>query len=324
MARVAAAGLAYGIELLSIRGLAAVFYVVCAQGLLALTDSFAPFVAAEMSVWQFHVVRAGMMLPVILIAIRLMRTGDRLIPAAPRAVLVRTLLNVAALGSYFAVLPQVPLAQAAAGLFTAPVWVVLFLALRDGVWPSRNSVAAAIVGFSGVVLALGSGGEMTTDLAAFVPIGSGALYALSVIATNRACAVEAPCSLLFWNVLGFALLGAAGMAAVPLIGANADTVAALPHLLTGPRSVAPDMLVLIAMLGCMSILAVGLLTRGYQTGEAQSVALFDYSYLVWAAGFSALLWDKVPSGVEIAGLVLILLAGASALSRPQPQGTAAA
>ena len=319
MARALVAGYVEGFGTLYARGLAAAFFVVGAQGLLALTDSFAPFVAAEMSVWQFHVIRAGMMLPVILIAIRMMGTGQRFWPRAPGAVAVRTILNVAALGSYFAVLPQVPLAQAAAGLFTAPVWVVLFLALREGRLPDRHSFSAALIGFSGVVMALGSGGELTSDPAAFVPVVSGALYALSVLSTNRRCAHEAPCSLLFWNVLGFAILGAAGMAVVAVMSPDAAAIAARPHLIMGPQWVAPAMLVLIAILGAMSILAVGLLTRGYQTGNAQYVALFDYSYLIWAAVFSATLWDRAPSHYELIGLCLILLAGAGALFRTTSQ-----
>ena len=306
---------AYGYRSVQIRSLGAVSFVLGAQALLALTDSFAPFVAAEMSVWQFHVIRAGMMLPVILAAILVMGTWHRLRPSAPGAVGVRTFLNVAALGSYFAVLPQIPLAQAAAGLFTAPIWVVVFLAVRDRAWPNRHSFSAAMLGFAGVVLALGGDGSFATDPAAFVPLASGALYALSVLSTNRKCAHEAPCSLLFWNVLGFCLLGILGMLAVEAIAPGAETVAALPHLLAGPQWVAPSMLVLIAILGCMSILAVGLLTRGYQTGDANYVALFDYSYLVWAAAFSALIWDNVPELQSLAGLVLILVAGACALTK---------
>ena len=45
-------------------GAAAAFLVVAAQGLFALTDSFALFVAEDMSIWQFQAIRAALMLPV--------------------------------------------------------------------------------------------------------------------------------------------------------------------------------------------------------------------------------------------------------------------
>ena len=287
----------------------AAMLIVGAQGLLALTDSFAPFVAAEMSVWQFHVVRAGMMLPVILLAIRALGTWGRLIPRAVWPVILRTALNVIALGAYFAVLPVLPLAQAAAGLFTAPIWVVIFLSIRSGTPPDLRSVAAALVGFAGVALALGAGADIAADPVALVPIGAAALYALSVLVTNGSCQGEAPCSLLFWNVFGFFLLGLGGMAWIALGISSPEAAASNPHLLAPMTGVAPIMLLLIAGLGCCSILAVGLVTRGYQIGEPSSVALFDYSYLIWAALFSGLIWGVSVDLTNLAGLALILGAG---------------
>lgn len=288
--------------------------IVGAQGLLALTDSFAPFVAAEMSVWQFHVVRAGMMLPVILLAIRAMGTWSHLVPRALWPVILRTVLNVVALGAYFAVLPVLPLAQAAAGLFTAPIWVVIFLSIRNGTPPDLTSVAAAVVGFAGVALALGAGADIAADPVALVPIGSAALYALSVLVTNGGCRGETPCSLLFWNVFGFFLLGLGGMAWIALGISPAEVAAANPHLLAPATGVALLMLALIAALGCCSILAVGLITRGYQIGAPSSVALFDYSYLIWAALFSALIWGAEVSAINLIGLALILAAGGIVLT----------
>ena len=48
--------------------------------------------------------------------------------------------------------------------------------------------------------------------------------------------------------------------------------------------------------------------RDYQMGENTSVALFDYSYLVWAAVVSATLWGQAPTTTGLAGLGLIMLA----------------
>jgi drug/metabolite transporter (DMT)-like permease len=75
-----------------------------------------------------------------------------------------------------------------------------------------------------------------------------------------------------------------------------------------------------AALGLSSILGAGLLMRGYQMGENASIALFDYSYLIWAAVVSATLWGQAPTTTGLAGLALILLAGAVAVL---PRGQAA-
>jgi drug/metabolite transporter (DMT)-like permease len=70
-----------------------------------------------------------------------------------------------------------------------------------------------------------------------------------------------------------------------------------------------------------SIIGAGLLMRGYQMGENTSVALFDYSYLVWAAVVSATLWGQAPTTTGLAGLWLIMLAGMLAVA-PRRRGPA--
>jgi drug/metabolite transporter (DMT)-like permease len=54
------------------------------------------------------------------------------------------------------------------------------------------------------------------------------------------------------------------------------------------------------------------------------VALFDYSYLVWAAVVSATLWGQAPTATGLAGLALIIAAGAVAIApKRQAEGVAA-
>ena len=113
-------------------GAAAALLVVSAQGLFALTDSFAPFVADGMSIWQFQAVRAALMLPVAVAVAVMFGSWQRILPKAVGPVALRTTLNVIALGAYFAVLPVLPFGQAAAGFFTTPIWVVICLRLSGG------------------------------------------------------------------------------------------------------------------------------------------------------------------------------------------------
>ncbi len=58
-----------------------------------------------------------------------------------------------------------------------------------------------------------------------------------------------------------------------------------------------------------SILAVGLIFRGYQLGDAAQVAIFEYSLLVFAAGWSYLLFDQTVTVLSAIGLGLIILSG---------------
>ena len=89
-------------------GAAAALLVVAAQGLFALTDSFAPFVADDMSIWQFQAIRAALMLPVAFAVAVMFGSWQRILPRAVGPVALRTILNVIAIGAYFAVLPVLP------------------------------------------------------------------------------------------------------------------------------------------------------------------------------------------------------------------------
>ncbi len=303
-------------------GTAAAILVVFAQGLFALTDSFAPFVASDMSIWQFQAIRAALMLPVAFAVAVMFGSWQRILPRAAGAVALRTGLSVLALGAYFAVLPLIPFGQAAAGFFTTPVWVAVCLRLAGTGVADRRLWLTVALGFGGAALAVGVGG--TVDPLALVPVAAGAVNAGSILVTNRHCRDEDACALLFWSIAGFLLLGLAGVATAIWAGAAGVAAGAPEVLFVPPSPVETEMLLLSAALGLSSILGAGLLTRGYQMGENASVAVFDYSYLVWAAIVSATLWGQVPTGTGLAGLALIIAAGAVAIAPRRADAAVAA
>ncbi|HUF86608.1 MAG TPA: DMT family transporter [Thermohalobaculum sp.] len=288
--------------------------VVAAQGLFALTDSFAPFVADGMSIWQFQAVRAALMLPVAFAVAVAFGSWRRILPRAPGMVALRTALNVVALGAYFAVLPLVPMGQAAAGFFTTPIWVVLAMRLAGSGAPDGRMWLTVGLGFGGAALAVGLGSAGGLEPLALVPVVAGAVNAVSILITNQHCRDEDPCALLFWCIAGFLGLGLAGLGVAVWAGAGGVTAAMPEVLFEPPGAIGTEMLLVSAALGLSSILGAGLLMRGYQLGRNASVALFDYSYLVWAAIVSAMLWGQAPTLTGLAGLALIIAAGAVAMA----------
>jgi drug/metabolite transporter (DMT)-like permease len=293
-------------------GAVAALLVVAAQGLFALTDSFAPLVANDMSIWQFQAIRAALMLPVALMVAVMFGSWQRILPRSPGPVALRTVLSVLALGTYFAVLPVLPFGQAAAGFFTTPIWVVIYLSLSGGGAPDRRMWLTLGLGFGGAALAVGVGGELNP--LALIPVVAGGVNALSILVTNRHCRDEDACALLFWSIAGFLALGLVGVAVAVFVGTGAIPGTAGSLLFVQPTPVETKMLLLSAALGLSSIIGAGLLMRGYQMGENASVALFDYSYLVWAAVVSATLWGQAPTTTGLAGLGLIMLAGMVAVA----------
>ena len=66
----------------------------------------------------------------------------------------------------------------------------------------------------------------------------------------------------------------------------------------------------IAVQAVGSIIGIGLIFRGYLLGEAGYVAVFEYSLLVFASFWAWVLWDQTVGPLALAGMALIIAAGA--------------
>ena len=111
---------------------------------------------------------------------------------------LRSLLLLGATSLFFAALSFIPLADATAIMFVAPI-VVTALAmplLGERVGPHRW--ASVVVGFLGALVIIRPGTE-AMDPAALLALGGASCYALYQIATRRLSATEAPLTTLAYT-----------------------------------------------------------------------------------------------------------------------------
>lgn len=291
---------------------AGALWILGGMALIAVSDNFIPAVAREMGLFQLHVLRSGMILPAA--ALVAVAAGRRrwLWPGAPGAVALRSLFGVAALMMYFAALPAVGIAQAAAGLFTSPIWVALVSALVFGERVGPRRLLAAGLGFLGVCLVLGVGAEPVRPMA-LVAVAGGLCYALSVIWTRRYCTGEAPVCLAVWQFAGFLGAGALGFALLPWIAGALAGVEGTEFATLGWQAASWQGLGLVALIGVAGITATGCLARGYMSGPPSVMGLFDFSFLFWAPFFAFALWGETLTARTGAGMALIALAGTLAV-----------
>lgn len=304
------------------RPLLAAALVLASMMLFGLIDNFVRLAAAEAGVWQFHFLRAALALAILVPVAAVARV--RLRPRRWRAVLGRSALNASAMVIYFACLGFLPIAQVVAGLFTAPIFVVIFSALiyREHVGPRR--ILAVAVGFAGIVLALRPDAGAVTGWT-LLPVLAGAIYAMGNIATRRWCAGEGTLTLLggfFACMLAWGALGLALLALWPL------PVAPGPEGFVTRGWVAPEgvFLALVLVQGVGSLVGVGLSIRAYQLADATFVAVFENTLLVFATLWAFILWDEAPDALGLLGLGLVSVAGVVIALRsdaPQPVRAAA-
>ncbi len=284
----------------------AAILMVCAMAIIGVIDNLMPRIAGQIGLWQFHFVRSLAALPLVA-GLSLAGLGG-MRPRSWRAVALRSLLVAMAMVFYFSALAIMPIAQALAGLFTSPIFIllanVLFMGQRIGPW----RILAVAIGFAGILLVL-QPDPADFDLSVLMAVAAGFFYALSAITTRALCAGESTVALLLGSWLALGALGALGLAVLALF-----PVAAPP----GPEGfvtrgwvwpmwqVAPW--VAAQVLGAVA--AVFLIIRAYQMGEPSLVGVFEYSVMIFGPLVAWVAFGQPVTGWQVAGIGLIACAGA--------------
>jgi drug/metabolite transporter (DMT)-like permease len=280
--------------------------------IIGFTDNHVQVIAAEAGLWQFHASRSAM--AVVLLGLAAPVLGLRLQPIRWQGVAGRSLLHGLAMLIYFGALAFLPVAIVAAGLFTAPIFVLLISRIVYGQPFSGGQILAVAIGFTGVILVLGPAAMADASFAALLPVLAGAMYAMGNIATRAWCAGERAETMLagFFVVLG--LLGVLGMIALsvyPLpIPAGVDG-----FLQRGPVWPSTTFLFWTFVQAAGSLVAVGMMIRGYQITDAARASVLEYVILPVSAGWGWVLWGQVLEPRAIFGIVMIVAAGIMILRR---------
>ena len=286
--------------------LMAALLMIAAMTIIGVIDNFIAPLSRHMGLWQFHFIRALMAAPLV-VGLSLIGLGS-LRPLRWWAVALRSVLLGIAMLFYFTALAIMPIAQALAGLFTSPIFILLITAfgLRQtiGIW----RIFSVALGFAGILCVL-QPDPSDFDMRLFIPVTAGFFYALAAIATRSLCARESTVALLAGMWVTLCLMGAAGSLA--LLVFPASDPAAASDFVTRPWVWPLDAAwpyLLVQAVGSVS--GVFLIIKAYQLGEPSYVSVFEYSVMVFGPLFAWVVF-AVPVGPwQIFGIAMIALAGA--------------
>lgn len=266
-------------------------------------DNHVRIIAREMGLWQFQFLRTGMMMAVVFAAMALSLCPSWR-PKRLRWVLARSVLATGALTIYFGCLGFLSVAQASAGLFSAPIFVLLIGRIWFGHRLGVAQILGAFAGFVGMLLVLAPDPQQISALS-LLPLAAGALYALSNIATREWCAEETAAALTIIYMLVVGALGGIVMTVVWIWGGEAPAGAA-GFLVRGPIWPSGEVLFWVFVQAVGSLVAVALLVHAYHLVEAARVAVFEYVVLPLSALWSYLLWSEAISAISVYGIALII------------------
>lgn len=279
----------------------AALFVLLGMATLGLTDNFLQLVTFDSSLAQFHFLRGGMALGFILIAAAF---GIGVIrPKKLGAVLARSALVTASMLIYFGCLAIMPIGVVVAGLFTAPLFVVMISVVFQGKKVGLIRWLAVAVGFLGTLLVI-QPDPSALDPVVFLPILAGLLYASSAVATRAWCEGEGTMALTATFFAMLTVTGAIGCMLLPSVGTGAD---GFP--LRGWMPLTSSNAFWIAVQSVGAVTGIALLFRAYQVGEASFVAVFEYSLLIFASIWAYILWQEAVNALAIFGMALIAAAG---------------
>jgi S-adenosylmethionine uptake transporter len=187
---------------------------------------------------------------------------------------------------------RVPLAQAIALTFIAPLIAMLLAVPLLGERIGRSSIAGSLTAFAGVIVivigqARGTLGEGVL-LGTAAILGSALCYAFNIVLMRRQALAARPLEINFFQSLGVLVLWGA---AIPLWGQPA-----WPALEWG-------WIVVACLLSTSGTL---LFAWAYARGEAGYLAATEYSAFLWASALGWLVFSEVLSLYTLAGAVLIV------------------
>ena len=270
------------------------------------SDNLTMLVSDDVGVGQFHFSRS--LFAVFMVALLGKLLGLSIIPKLWKPVLVRTFFMVVAIFLYFSVLPMIPIAEAGAGLFTSPIFVLLFsvIFLKERIGWRR--ISAVITGSCGVLLVLRPGGE-GFSLYHLLPVLSGASYALGSIITFRHLSDESPLAILMSFIVAIGLCGGIFATGLTVFPVSEELITQAPFLYKGWQAVDSQFWIWMGVIAAGACLALSMMTRAYQIAQTSYAAIYEYAYLISVGIFSWAFWGVIPGMLSIAGIGLIIFAG---------------
>jgi drug/metabolite transporter (DMT)-like permease len=276
--------------------------------LFSTQDAIIKAISHDHAVTLAMTIRCIISLPLLLVMVHfecgLAKLRSPLVPA----LILRGCILLVAYTTYYMGLPALPLAEAIALFFAAPIIVTILSVPMLGEKVSGFSWAAIALGFIGVLVILQPGTALFNPAALFSLV-SAATYALAMIFARKLGVSESATVMAFYQnavyLIG-ALLIAAFFAAAGIDHLGHPSLDFLVRAWAWPNN---HDLFLMAICGVIAAVAMSLLTNAYRMADANLVTVFEYTGMFWAPLWGFLFFGEIPRWTTVTGLGLILIAG---------------
>lgn len=304
-------------------GTAGILCLVGAVAVLSASDSIIKWLSPTYALHEIMLYRGCVAIPITLGFVWFEGGFKILRTRRPVLHLVRGLLLVLANMFFFLGLATLPMAEAVALFFVAPLFITALSqpVLGERVGPVRW--AAVLIGIVGVIIVLRPGSGIIS-IAGLLPVAAAFCYAWLQMLTRRLGVTDKAATLSFYIQLCFLLVSAAVGAAIGdgrFAGSDNSTLEFLLRAWSWP-SLSDHLLLFL----CGALIGVGsyLLSQAYRLAEAAAVAPFEYTGMPFAVFWGYYLWGDWPDWVTFAGAALIIGGGLFVFYRESMQSAGSA
>jgi len=278
------------------RNVVGIAWMLAAVGVLALMDGTMKALASRYPPFEVAALRGATSLPVVMIWIAFAGGFRQVIDVRWGLQIGRGLIGLGMLTSFVYALGKLPLAEAYAIFFVAPLIITALSVPMLGERVDAARWLAILVGFGGVLVVLRPTGHGALTLAGLAVLGAALGYALSAILTRVIARSDSTLSMIVWFL-------------VP--------VTVVASIVAAPRwvPIARADWWLLAVLGVIGAAGQYLITEAFRHGEASVLAPFEYTALAWGLGLDWVFWRATPQLRTLAGGGIVVLAGLYILYR---------
>lgn len=220
-----------------------------------------------------------------------------------RMQLLRSLCLVVATACFFGGLRFLPLAEATAIMFLAPMFAIVFSMPVLGERPTRARWLSAIGGLAGVLILVRPGSAVFHPATALLVLAAiaNAFYQL----LTRKLPNDTPYTTLFYT---------------GLVGTVVLTLA-LPFSAMPSEVTLRDGLFLV-LLGLLAGAGHWMLIGAFVRAPASLIAPFTYVHMVWATAYGYVIFAQLPDGLSALGMAVIVASGIALVLHERNQSAA--
>lgn len=275
-------------------------WILLAAFLFSIMVTLIKFIGQDLSVFQILLVRQVLMLAIV---------APKIVPNLPSSLtthrpglqLARVAFATTAMLCGFTAVINMPLADATAISFSKTFFITIFAIWLLGETVGKHRWGATAVGFLGVLLMLRPDGDGLIDPYGFLALISAAAAGMVMILVRILTRTDPPITILTYQALGVGL------------------IMLIPGIWTWQSPTLPQWGLLLAV-GVLSWAGQLSNITAFKHGEATAIASLDYTRLLYATVFGALVFSQWPGVETLVGAAVIIAASLYTVRREAIRG----